>query len=187
MQFDTLRQFCNTVLSHFHEALPTPPNILQNDLFGQTLNNSRYVTIIGDFGFLLHDGIGMLPLRRRAEYICLIHIPYIYSANLIHGAVHYDTTATFIGSQLTFQRGVCAETEVYGRTPPYKYGYNIQTQGEWLGIHRRYSEAEFVIEFLRIGLPAVLCKKHRLHTAVPNDKLGSAASVCKSSHMPTIR
>ncbi|XP_075681995.1 regulating synaptic membrane exocytosis protein 2 isoform X36 [Rhinoderma darwinii] len=41
MQFDTLRQFCNTVLSHFHEALPTPPNILQNDLFGQTLNNSR--------------------------------------------------------------------------------------------------------------------------------------------------
>ncbi|XP_069587860.1 regulating synaptic membrane exocytosis protein 2 isoform X20 [Ranitomeya imitator] len=48
MQFDTLRQFCNTVLSHFHEAFPTPPNILQtppnilqNDLFGQTLNNSR--------------------------------------------------------------------------------------------------------------------------------------------------
>ncbi|XP_063780361.1 regulating synaptic membrane exocytosis protein 2 isoform X40 [Pseudophryne corroboree] len=41
MQFDTLRQFCNTVLSHFHEALPTPPNILQGDLFGQTLDNPR--------------------------------------------------------------------------------------------------------------------------------------------------
>ncbi|XP_063307225.1 regulating synaptic membrane exocytosis protein 2 isoform X5 [Pelobates fuscus] len=39
MQFETLRQFCNTVLSHFHEAFPTPPNILQNDLFGQTLSN----------------------------------------------------------------------------------------------------------------------------------------------------
>ncbi|XP_072266904.1 regulating synaptic membrane exocytosis protein 2 isoform X48 [Pyxicephalus adspersus] len=41
MQFETLRQFCNTVLSHFHEAFPTPPNILQNDLFGQSLNNPR--------------------------------------------------------------------------------------------------------------------------------------------------
>ncbi|XP_073446257.1 regulating synaptic membrane exocytosis protein 2 isoform X43 [Dendrobates tinctorius] len=48
MQFDTLRQFCNTVLSHFHEAFPappnilqTPPNILQSDLFGQTLHSSR--------------------------------------------------------------------------------------------------------------------------------------------------
>ncbi|KAM8966500.1 regulating synaptic membrane exocytosis protein 2 isoform 6-T6 [Pelodytes ibericus] len=41
MQFESLRQFCNTVLSHFHEAFPTPPNVLQNDLFGQTLNNPR--------------------------------------------------------------------------------------------------------------------------------------------------
>ncbi|KAM5158441.1 regulating synaptic membrane exocytosis protein 2 isoform 15-T15 [Mantella aurantiaca] len=41
MQFETLRQFCNTVLSHFHEAFPTPPNILQNDLFGQNLNTPR--------------------------------------------------------------------------------------------------------------------------------------------------
>ncbi|XP_041422540.1 regulating synaptic membrane exocytosis protein 2 isoform X20 [Xenopus laevis] len=40
MQFETLRQFCNTVLSHFHEAFPTPPNILQNDLFGQQPGNS---------------------------------------------------------------------------------------------------------------------------------------------------
>ncbi|XP_031759445.1 regulating synaptic membrane exocytosis protein 2 isoform X42 [Xenopus tropicalis] len=39
MQFETLRQFCNTVLSHFHEAFPTPPNILQNDLFGQPGNS----------------------------------------------------------------------------------------------------------------------------------------------------
>ncbi|KAM4705493.1 regulating synaptic membrane exocytosis protein 2 isoform 11-T11 [Rhinophrynus dorsalis] len=38
MQFETLRQFCNTVLSHFHEAFPTPPNILPNELFSQTLN-----------------------------------------------------------------------------------------------------------------------------------------------------
>ncbi|XP_075438655.1 regulating synaptic membrane exocytosis protein 2 isoform X35 [Ascaphus truei] len=41
MQFETLRQFCNTVLSHFHETFPAPPNILQNELFGQTLNNPR--------------------------------------------------------------------------------------------------------------------------------------------------
>ncbi|XP_053571246.1 regulating synaptic membrane exocytosis protein 2 isoform X4 [Bombina bombina] len=41
MQFESLRQFCNTVLSHFHEAFPTPPNILQNDLFAKTLNNPR--------------------------------------------------------------------------------------------------------------------------------------------------
>ncbi|XP_069477587.1 regulating synaptic membrane exocytosis protein 2 isoform X13 [Ambystoma mexicanum] len=41
MQFETLRQFCNSVLSHFHEAFPDPPNILQNELFGQTLNNAR--------------------------------------------------------------------------------------------------------------------------------------------------
>ncbi|XP_073488226.1 regulating synaptic membrane exocytosis protein 2 isoform X38 [Aquarana catesbeiana] len=41
MQFETLRQFCNTVLSHFHEALPTPPNLLQNDVFGQSLGEPR--------------------------------------------------------------------------------------------------------------------------------------------------
>ncbi|XP_030073570.1 regulating synaptic membrane exocytosis protein 2 isoform X14 [Microcaecilia unicolor] len=41
MQFENLRQFCSSVLSHFHEAFPAPPNILQNELFGQTLNNAR--------------------------------------------------------------------------------------------------------------------------------------------------
>ncbi|KAG8441719.1 hypothetical protein GDO86_010779 [Hymenochirus boettgeri] len=57
MQFDTLRQFCNTVLSHFHEALPTPPNILQGDLFGQTLNSpgKRSPTISRDQN-RRHDG-----------------------------------------------------------------------------------------------------------------------------------
>ncbi|XP_059671840.1 regulating synaptic membrane exocytosis protein 2 isoform X32 [Gavia stellata] len=41
MQFETLRQVCNSVLSHFHGVFSSPPNILQNDLFGQTLNNTR--------------------------------------------------------------------------------------------------------------------------------------------------
>jgi len=43
MQFETLRQVCNSVLSHFHGVFSSPPNILQNDLFGQTLNNTRWV------------------------------------------------------------------------------------------------------------------------------------------------
>ncbi|XP_065483947.1 regulating synaptic membrane exocytosis protein 2 isoform X39 [Caloenas nicobarica] len=41
MQFETLRQVCNSVLSHFHGVFSSPPNILQNDIFGQTLNNTR--------------------------------------------------------------------------------------------------------------------------------------------------
>ncbi|XP_072805692.1 regulating synaptic membrane exocytosis protein 2 isoform X7 [Vicugna pacos] len=41
MQFETLRQVCNSVLSHFHGVFSSPPNILQNELFGQTLNNVR--------------------------------------------------------------------------------------------------------------------------------------------------
>ncbi|XP_053785785.1 regulating synaptic membrane exocytosis protein 2 isoform X25 [Desmodus rotundus] len=40
MQFETLRQVCNSVLSHFHGVFSSPPNILQNELFGQTLNNN---------------------------------------------------------------------------------------------------------------------------------------------------
>ncbi|KAM5281586.1 regulating synaptic membrane exocytosis protein 2 isoform 16-T16 [Ctenodactylus gundi] len=40
MQFETLRQVCNSVLSHFHGVFSSPPNILQNELFGQTLNNA---------------------------------------------------------------------------------------------------------------------------------------------------
>ncbi|XP_048364136.1 regulating synaptic membrane exocytosis protein 2 isoform X33 [Sphaerodactylus townsendi] len=41
MQFESLRQVCNSVLSHFHGVFSSPPNILQNDLFGQTLDNAR--------------------------------------------------------------------------------------------------------------------------------------------------
>ncbi|XP_045143779.1 regulating synaptic membrane exocytosis protein 2 isoform X20 [Echinops telfairi] len=41
MQFETLRQVCNSVLSHFHGVFSSPPNILQNELFGQTLTNAR--------------------------------------------------------------------------------------------------------------------------------------------------
>ncbi|XP_075776357.1 regulating synaptic membrane exocytosis protein 2 isoform X4 [Pelodiscus sinensis] len=41
MQFETLRQVCNSVLSHFHGVFSSPQNVLQNDLFGQTLNNTR--------------------------------------------------------------------------------------------------------------------------------------------------
>ncbi|XP_060052192.1 regulating synaptic membrane exocytosis protein 2 isoform X35 [Erinaceus europaeus] len=41
MQFETLRQVCNSVLSHFHGVFSSPPNILQNEIFGQTLNNVR--------------------------------------------------------------------------------------------------------------------------------------------------
>nr|XP_042121225.1 regulating synaptic membrane exocytosis protein 2 isoform X43 [Peromyscus maniculatus bairdii] len=41
MQFETLRQVCNSVLSHFHGVFSSPPNIIQNELFGQTLNNAR--------------------------------------------------------------------------------------------------------------------------------------------------
>ncbi|XP_036064603.1 regulating synaptic membrane exocytosis protein 2 isoform X25 [Onychomys torridus] len=41
MQFETLRQVCNSVLSHFHGVFSSPPNILQNELFGQTLNDAR--------------------------------------------------------------------------------------------------------------------------------------------------
>ncbi|XP_064010180.1 regulating synaptic membrane exocytosis protein 2 isoform X42 [Pogoniulus pusillus] len=41
MQFETLRQVCNSVLSHFHGVFSSPPNILQNDLFGQTLDSTR--------------------------------------------------------------------------------------------------------------------------------------------------
>lgn len=45
MQFETLRQVCNSVLSHFHGVFSSPPNILQNELFGQTLNNARWVKL----------------------------------------------------------------------------------------------------------------------------------------------
>ncbi|XP_060133658.1 regulating synaptic membrane exocytosis protein 2 isoform X12 [Zootoca vivipara] len=41
MQFETLRQVCNSVLSHFHGVFSSPPNILQNDIFAQTLDNAR--------------------------------------------------------------------------------------------------------------------------------------------------
>ncbi|XP_044277691.1 regulating synaptic membrane exocytosis protein 2 isoform X2 [Varanus komodoensis] len=41
MQFETLRQVCNSVLSHFHGVFSSPPNILPNDLFAQTLDNAR--------------------------------------------------------------------------------------------------------------------------------------------------
>ncbi|XP_045574522.1 regulating synaptic membrane exocytosis protein 2 isoform X18 [Salmo salar] len=39
MQFDTLRQFCSSVLSHFNEAFTPPQNILQTELFEQALSN----------------------------------------------------------------------------------------------------------------------------------------------------
>ncbi|XP_077788927.1 regulating synaptic membrane exocytosis protein 2 isoform X32 [Podarcis muralis] len=41
MQFETLRQVCNSVLSHFHGVFSSPPDILQNDIFAQTLDNAR--------------------------------------------------------------------------------------------------------------------------------------------------
>ncbi|XP_072316617.1 regulating synaptic membrane exocytosis protein 2 isoform X14 [Eucyclogobius newberryi] len=39
MQFETLRQFCSSVLSHFNGAFATPQNILQTELFEQALSN----------------------------------------------------------------------------------------------------------------------------------------------------
>ncbi|XP_054477403.1 regulating synaptic membrane exocytosis protein 2 isoform X16 [Anoplopoma fimbria] len=39
MQFDTLRQFCSSVLSHFNGAFSAPQNILQTELFEQALSN----------------------------------------------------------------------------------------------------------------------------------------------------
>ncbi|KAK7886491.1 hypothetical protein WMY93_026112 [Mugilogobius chulae] len=39
MQFETLRQFCSSVLSHFNGAFTTPQNILQTELFEQALSN----------------------------------------------------------------------------------------------------------------------------------------------------
>ncbi|XP_072250962.1 regulating synaptic membrane exocytosis protein 2 isoform X20 [Leuresthes tenuis] len=39
MQFETLRQFCSSVLSHFNGAFTAPQNILQTELFEQALNN----------------------------------------------------------------------------------------------------------------------------------------------------
>lgn len=39
MQFETLRQFCSSVLSHFNGAFSPPQNILQTELFEQALSN----------------------------------------------------------------------------------------------------------------------------------------------------
>ncbi|XP_028326963.1 regulating synaptic membrane exocytosis protein 2 isoform X34 [Gouania willdenowi] len=39
MQFETLRQFCSSVLSHFNEAFTAPQNILQTELLEQALSN----------------------------------------------------------------------------------------------------------------------------------------------------
>ncbi|XP_037308887.2 regulating synaptic membrane exocytosis protein 2 isoform X29 [Pungitius pungitius] len=39
MQFDTLRQFCSSVFSHFNGAFSAPQNILQTELFEQALSN----------------------------------------------------------------------------------------------------------------------------------------------------
>ncbi|XP_008430081.1 regulating synaptic membrane exocytosis protein 2 isoform X36 [Poecilia reticulata] len=39
MQFETLRQFCSSVLSHFNGAFSAPQNILQAELFEQALGN----------------------------------------------------------------------------------------------------------------------------------------------------
>ncbi|XP_077577572.1 regulating synaptic membrane exocytosis protein 2 isoform X34 [Stigmatopora nigra] len=39
MQFETLRQFCSSVLSHFNGAFSAPQNILQTELLEQALNN----------------------------------------------------------------------------------------------------------------------------------------------------
>ncbi|XP_076745993.1 regulating synaptic membrane exocytosis protein 2 isoform X17 [Maylandia zebra] len=39
MQFETLRQFCSSVLSHFNGAFTAPQNILQTELFEQALSN----------------------------------------------------------------------------------------------------------------------------------------------------
>ncbi|XP_034029684.1 regulating synaptic membrane exocytosis protein 2 isoform X32 [Thalassophryne amazonica] len=38
MQFETLRQFCSSVLSHFNGAFSAPQNILQTELFEQALS-----------------------------------------------------------------------------------------------------------------------------------------------------
>ncbi|KAG5857098.1 hypothetical protein ANANG_G00014960, partial [Anguilla anguilla] len=39
MQFETLRQFCSSVLSHFNGAFSPPQNILQTELLEQALSN----------------------------------------------------------------------------------------------------------------------------------------------------
>ncbi|XP_061632508.1 regulating synaptic membrane exocytosis protein 2 isoform X26 [Phyllopteryx taeniolatus] len=39
MQFETLRQFCSSVLSHFNGAFSAPQNILQTELLEQALSN----------------------------------------------------------------------------------------------------------------------------------------------------
>ncbi|XP_053736329.1 regulating synaptic membrane exocytosis protein 2 isoform X13 [Synchiropus splendidus] len=39
MQFETLRQFCSSVLSHFNGAFSAPQNILQTELIEQALSN----------------------------------------------------------------------------------------------------------------------------------------------------
>lgn len=39
MQFETLRQFCSSVLSHFNGAFAAPQNILQTELLEQALGN----------------------------------------------------------------------------------------------------------------------------------------------------
>ncbi|XP_020565587.1 regulating synaptic membrane exocytosis protein 2 isoform X30 [Oryzias latipes] len=39
MQFETLRQFCSSVLSHFNGAFTAPQNILQTELFEQALSS----------------------------------------------------------------------------------------------------------------------------------------------------
>ncbi|XP_030644323.1 regulating synaptic membrane exocytosis protein 2 [Chanos chanos] len=41
MQFETLRQFCSSVLSHFNGAFTPPQNILQTELLEQALNIGR--------------------------------------------------------------------------------------------------------------------------------------------------
>lgn len=38
MQFETLRQFCSSVLSHFNGAFTPPQNILQTELLEQALS-----------------------------------------------------------------------------------------------------------------------------------------------------
>lgn len=43
MQFETLRQFCSSVLSHFNGAFTPPQNVLQTELLEQTLSTIGWV------------------------------------------------------------------------------------------------------------------------------------------------
>lgn len=77
MQFETLRQFCSSVLSHFNGAFTSPQNILQTELLEQALGSIGWVRNASEvtrFAFLqeiVRGGTSLTVLGERMKHLYL--------------------------------------------------------------------------------------------------------------------